>query len=139
MLKFPAILRDLDFTEEKDSFEGVPSYVIGECEFAAELRILKIEDDWYPTKEGYLFSAEEGKFKACTILVENLGFISIPMNKNKFKRAYKEQMDELLKSSPQPRVQIVKLEGKENIINFLNQIHNQEDEQQENESESERD
>jgi hypothetical protein len=129
-ISIPVISIDNDYEQVKREREVSPSmtadYVITTLEITPRATILKIQDSWLPTEESF-YQAQDGIFTACSVTFDGLGTYDIPMNKTEFKELFSEEKKKI-SGEFISNVEVVHLQGKEQITEFLKKIQNESEE-----------
>ena len=137
--EFPIICIDPDYEQNKrekatGSLDSSVEYTIGMAQITPDARLIKLNDSWLPTEDDFRL-ALDGEFNACTAAFDGIGSYDIPMTRQRFMKMYNKFQEKLEKSKPQ--VEIIHLQTKEQIQEFLKQLNNGQ-EKTEPESESDR-
>lgn len=122
----PTIHIDGDYEvtkEEKKEKSGLgevefnPEFLICETDIAPDDEVVFLTEAWYPSEEGFEYARDNNKFLCCRVTFMNSGTFLVDMTKKKFKKLWSDFKESL------PQMEIIQLEGKEQIEEFLNQLN----------------
>jgi hypothetical protein len=130
--RFPSVEADLEnewVKKQRTEQEGSEiqfnvDYVICITEISPENEVMSIAEAWYPTEESYNDVKDTNKFPCTKVTFSIDGDYIINWPIKEFKKKWSDFKENL----PESKMEIVHLNGKEEIQQFLNQLIKKEDE-----------
>lgn len=129
----PTIHIDGDYEMTKDErkekigdsdVEFNPEYLICETDISPDDEVIFITEAWYPSEEGFEYARDNNKFICCRVTFMNAGTFLVDMTKKQFKRAWSEFKENL----PEQKMEVLQINSKEELVEFLNQLNKEENE-----------